>query len=335
MLQLFLMNKGIKKCNLCGGDAILRYEKMIGYIEESFFEIYECSSCDATFVDPLKSDEKIYEYIYKQVKIVPGYERYYRYSELVKKVSNPLSLLCNSESVYWSVRESLTKCFPEKKNISILEIGSGLGYLTYSLNKAGYKTTGLDISNDAVLQAKEKYGDYYEAGDLFVISENHKKTYDCVVMTEIIEHVEDPKSFIVAALSLLRDGGKLILTTPNKSAAPKNTVWQSDTPPVHLWLLAEKSITKLCDTLNKKSEFIDFTPYTKKFYSPTYILDIEQIQIGLPKLKKDGSVRVHERTNTIKTIFGLKVRWCISYLIRRFRRKEISNRTTTLCVIIY
>jgi len=131
----------VKKCGLCRGNALLRYEKMKGYIEGSFFDVYECSSCNATFVDPLKSDEKIYDYIYKQVQIVPGYDRYYRYSEVVKKVNDPLSFLCNSESVYWAVRETLLKYSPRKDSISILEIGSGLGYLTYSLNKAGYKTT--------------------------------------------------------------------------------------------------------------------------------------------------------------------------------------------------
>lgn len=53
----------VKKCGLCRGNALLRYEKMKGYIEGSFFDVYECSSCNATFVDPLKSDEKIYDYM--------------------------------------------------------------------------------------------------------------------------------------------------------------------------------------------------------------------------------------------------------------------------------
>ncbi|MFH1096809.1 MAG: methyltransferase domain-containing protein [Candidatus Desantisbacteria bacterium] len=328
----------VKKCGLCRGNALLRYEKMKGYIEGSFFDIYECSFCNATFVDPLKSDEKIYDYIYKQVQIVPGYERYYRYSEVVKKVNDPLSFLCNSENVYWAVREALLKYSPRKDNISILEIGSGLGYLTYSLNKAGYKTTGLDISSDAVKLAKQKYGDYYETGNLFVLAENRKHSYDYVIMTELIEHVEDPKSFIVAALSLLKEAGKLIITTPNKSAAPKGTIWQSDIPSVHLWFLAEESISYLANDLGKKCEFICFTDYTKKFYEQADITTIDQIQLGSPRLTKEGIVRPVTEASSLKKFFldliGFKGRYYLSYIRRRLKTKEISNRTTTLCAVI-
>lgn len=330
------MEKNIKKCNLCGGYASLTYENMKGYIEGLNYNIYECVTCDASFVDPIKADEHIYEYIYKQVKYVPGYERYWRYSELVKMVNDPLSLLCNADSVYWAVREVLQKFFTNRKNISILEIGSGLGYLTYSLNKAGYKTTGLDISNDAVSSAKQQYGNFYESGNLFDIVEDRKYRYDCVVMTEIIEHLEDPKSFIKTALSLLKDGGKLIVTTPNKSAAPKGTIWQGDIPPVHLWFLAEESISKLADDLGRKCEFVDFTKYTKKLYTPTYTATIDQIQSELPRLTKDGTVRPGTEPDQLKTkILGLKGRFYLSYIKRRFRTKEISNRTAALCAILY
>lgn len=328
------MQKIIKKCTLCEHEAVLKYKRMKGYIENSFFDIYECSFCGATFVDPLKSDEKIYAHIYKQVNIVPGYERYYRYSNLIKKVNNPLAVLCNSEGVYWAVKEALVKNFPEKENISVLEIGSGLGYLTYSLNKSGYKTTGLDISEDAVRQAKEKYGDYYESGDLFILAEKRKKNYDCIIMTEIIEHVEDPKSFIKAAFSLLKEGGKLIVTTPNKSDAPKDTIWQSDIPPVHLWFLSEESMLYIARDIGKKCEFIDFTNYTKKFYGPSYTATIDQIQLGLPRLTKEGVVAPGMEASHSKTkLFGLRGRYYLSYIRRRLKTKKISSRTTTLCAI--
>ncbi len=323
-----------KRCGLCGGAALLRYKKMKGYIEETFFDIYECVDCDVSFVSPLLSDKKIYEHIYQQAKIVPGYERYHRYSELVKKVSNPLSVLCNSESVYWAVKKILLKYFPKKEDVLILEIGSGLGYFTYSLNKFGYKTIGLDVSKDAVKQATEKYGKYYEFGDLFILAKNDQRRYDCVIMTEIIEHVDNPKDFIKAAISLLKKDGKLIFTTPNKSAAPKNTIWQSDIPPVHLWFFAEKSILRIADEIGKKCELVDFTDYTKKFFSLPYAATMDQIQAGLPRLKKNGEVKI--KAGRLKTLFfGLRGRYYLSYIRRRLKSKKISNQTTTLCAVYH
>lgn len=324
----------MKICALCGAEAVLTYQNMKGYMEDTFFDVYGCSSCDTAFVDPLKSDENIYNYIYEQVERMPGYERYHRYSQLVKRVSNPLWYLCNSEGVYWAVKEALDISFKSKKDISILEIGSGLGYLTYSLNKNGYKTTGLDISKEAVMKAKEKYGDFYEVGDIFD-STIKQKQYDCIIMTEIIEHVEDPKAFILAALSFLKADGKLIVTTPNKSASPlgKN-IWQSDFPPVHLWFFSEKSMLKIGKEIGKESSFIDFTEFTKKFYAPSYDLSIDEIQKGLPRLTKTGKIFPGREADTSKSkIFGIKGRFWLSYIRRRLKSKTISTRTTTLCVV--
>jgi len=322
------------KCALCDNDALLIYKKMKGYIEGSHFDIYECTFCNASFVDPLKSDPKIYNYIYEQSDKVPGYERYFRFTNLVKKVKNPLWYLCNAESVYWSVKEALDKNFQKQKDISILEIGSGLGYLTYSLNKAGYKITGVDISKEAVLKAKECYGNFYEAGDIFELAKSKIKKYDCVIMTEIIEHVESPKSFIGACLSLLKEGGKLIVTTPNKSAAPIGTIWQGDIPAVHLWFFAEESISKIAESFGKKCEFIDFTEYSKKFYSPDHISTMVEIQSEAPRLTIEGKIFPGREMSEIKSLFGLKARYWMSYIRRRLKTKTISKRTINLCAII-
>ena len=329
------MKEVITKCPLCQSTPQLRYEGMKGYIEDSFYDIYECSQCNTSFVNPQVCDETIYDYIYKQVKFVPGYERYYRYANLVKKFRDPFRFMSNSEGLYWAVREALEKYFPQKKDIEILEIGSGLGYLTYSLNVSGYKTVGLDIAEDAIIQARNDYGDYYEVGDLFKLAAKAEKKYDCVLMLEVIEHVEQPTAFIQAALALLKEGGKLIVTTPNKSAAPKDSIWQSDIPPVHLWFFSEDSLMYIAKSLNRSCEFVDFTNFTKKFYGPQYVAGIEEIQAGLPRLTKDGTVRPGTEASHLKTaFFGLKGRYYLSYIRRRFKKKTISKRSTTQCAII-
>jgi SAM-dependent methyltransferase len=329
------MDRVTKRCSLCNSLAKLEYQNMKGYIENSRFDIYSCTVCEASFADPLKSDEKIYNYIYKQAERVPGYERYFRFSKLAKKVINPLWYLCNAEGVYWSVREALQKNFQEQKNISILEVGSGLGYLTYSLNTAGYKTTGVDISEDAILKAKKYYGDFYEVGNIFKLAEARIKKYDCVIMTEIVEHVEDPRGFIQACLSLLKSGGKLILTTPNKSATPAGTIWQGDIPSVHLWFLAEKSILKMAESLGRRCEFIDFTEYSRMYYTPSRVYSMDEIQSEAPRLSKNGQIFPGREAGRIKSFFfGLKVRYWLSYIRRRLKVKQVSHRTINLCAVL-
>lgn len=330
------MNTEIKKCPLCNADAICKYKNMLGYIEGPKFDIYECTNCNASFVDPLSSDESIYNHIYRQVEIIPGYMRYHRFAELVKKVKHPLDVLSNLENTYWAVREALRKSSPDnKKDISILEIGSGLGYLTYSLNMAGYKTIGLDLSKEAIEKAKERYGNFYEAGDLFVVANTKANLYDCVIMTELIEHVENPKAFIEASLSLLKDGGKLIITTPNKTKSKKGIIWQSDVPPVHLWWFAEESFIKLFDSLGKSCEFIDFTPYTTKFFDYGADSSMEQIQASLPRLLANGDVDPKHAVHSLKSkILGVRVHSFLAYIKLRLGHKNPSARSSSMCLIV-
>ncbi|MDD5407044.1 MAG: class I SAM-dependent methyltransferase [Sulfurovaceae bacterium] len=309
---------------------------MIGYIEKSTFDIYECTHCDASFADPLLSNESIYNHIYRQVEIIPGYTRYSRFAELVKRVDRPLDVLANLENTYWSVRESLRKIFgKDKKDISILEIGSGLGYLTYSLNKAGYSTLGLDLSHEAVEKAKRRYGDFYEAGDLFIVSKDRAGRYDCIIMTEILEHVEDPKSFIQAALFMLKDGGKLIMTTPNKTKSKKGIIWQSDVPPVHLWWFSEKSIHMLAESFGKTCEFIDFAPYTKKFFEYDVNCSMDQIQESLPRLLVNGDVVPERSHHSMKSrLLGVRLHSLLAHMKLRLKKKTPSSRSSSMCAII-
>lgn len=329
------MIESTKVCPLCNGEAKLSYKGLKGYVEGTNFDIFVCGICGVSSVDPLKTDEKVYEYIYKQAEIMPGYERYYRYSQLVKKVRNPLGLLSNSESVYWSVAQALKQYFSGNTAVSVLEIGSGLGYLTYALNKAGYSAKGIDISEDAVAKANQRYGNYFEYKNLFKIVEEDER-YDCVIMTEVIEHVEEPVSFIEAALKLLKPGGKLIVTTPNKNATQFGTVWHSDFPPVHLWFFTEESIKHIASKFNRKCEFIDFTEYSKKFYSPMYAGTIEDIQLNVPRLDKSGVIMPNMIMSDGKTkLFGLYGRYLLSYIRRRLKRKTINSRSTTMSAVIW
>lgn len=328
------MSIGNAVCQFCNGKLEVKYTGMKGYVEEMHYDVLVCQGCGVSSVNPLQAVDEVYEQIYKQAKIIPGYDRYYRYAKLVKMVKNPLLVLSNSESVYWSVSETLKRFFQKSSALSILEIGSGLGYLTYSLNKAGYPTKGIDISKDAIEKAKNRYGNFYEHKNLFKLAEETVR-YDCVIMTEVIEHVEEPILFLEAALKLLKPNGKLIVTTPNKNAAPANTLWHSDFPPVHLWFFTEESISFMVSKLNRTCSFFDFTEFSKKFYSPMYVGDIEAIQKKFPRLTKNGEVVPDVIVNDIKTkLLGLYGRYLLSYIKRRLMKKIISARSTTMCVII-
>lgn len=173
--------------------------------------------------------------------------------------------MANSEEAYWGIRESLTEIILDKKNSKILEIGCGLGYLTYALRSEKYDVQGLDISKEAIENARNMFGDYFICMDLFKLVQTKNEAFDLVILTEVIEHVERPIEFICAILKLLKNNGKLILTTPNRSLAPSDIIWDTEAPPVHHWWFSEDSMKYIANKLALDFRFITFERYYKKY----------------------------------------------------------------------
>lgn len=267
------------RCGLCGNEASLKYKDHPGYQEPVRFDIMHCSHCDTSFAFPMEVDNKIYNLIYSNISRVPGYSRYYDYALRVLDQKDPLKHLSLNEDVYWSINNFLQKFSISKKN-QILEIGCGFGYLTYAIAKAGYNITGLDISQEAVKNAAKRYGNYYLCADLVDYVQEHKKQFDVVVMTELIEHIPDIKHFISMVDELVKDNGLIVLTTPDKSAFADGVVWKTELPPIHLWWLSKKSIVELAKQIGRKALFTDFSEFNK--LNP---LNPHRTPIGLPTQK--------------------------------------------------
>ncbi len=268
-------------CILCGNAAVLKTTNLSGYQRPLKFSVYHCPNCDCAFNFPRVSSSKIYDNIYKNSSIVPGYNRYWKYFNEVKQQNDPFSFLANSESTYWGVRQALKEIILDKKNNKILEVGSGMGYLTYSLRKNGYNAVGLDISENAIQLAKDSFGEFYICSDVFDYSIRNANKYDVVILTEVIEHVDDPIAFLGALHKLVKSGGRIIITTPNKSLYPKSTIWASDLPPVHLWWLSENTLSYLAGKIGMNVSFIDFSQFYKKHYKsirPSEFSDIANLK---------------------------------------------------------
>ena len=93
--------------------------------------------------------------------------------------------------------------------------------MTEPLKRLGADVTGLDASGEAIEAAKDHASVVgldidYRIGDLSTIP-NELDQFDVVIASEVIEHVPDPQSFIEEIHKLISPGGKLIITTLNRS----------------------------------------------------------------------------------------------------------------------
>lgn len=99
---------------------------------------------------------------------------------------------------------------------SVLDIGSGRGFMLYYLKKYfGYeKAVGTQISRPAVEFSRRKLGlEIYDQDLLDLPVEDEK--YDVVTIWHVLEHVRKPEQYIQRIFHVLKPGGNLIVEVPN------------------------------------------------------------------------------------------------------------------------
>ena len=111
--------------------------------------------------------------------------------------------------------------------LRILDVGCGGGILSEPLARLGARVTGIDASaagpeaaarhaaGDPAVAARLSYFPSTSLEELLSLSsengESHRHAYDCVIASEVIEHVPDPSAFVrelELALKKDEEGGK-------------------------------------------------------------------------------------------------------------------------------
>jgi len=98
----------------------------------------------------------------------------------------------------------------------ILDVAAAQGNFSLTLAERGYRVTWNDLRADLVdyVKLKHEHGDItFAPGNVFELEFN--RVFDCVVATEVIEHVAHPDDFLKKLSQMVRPGGYVVLTTPN------------------------------------------------------------------------------------------------------------------------
>lgn len=113
----------------------------------------------------------------------------------------------------WKCRRYLT--FLARAGVlggELLEVGVGSGAFLDAARKRGFRVTGCDLSPQICQRVQARYGFPVLSEDLANLP---RSRWDVVVMSHVLEHVEDPVRFLRAARERLKSGGLLFLALPN------------------------------------------------------------------------------------------------------------------------
>jgi 2-polyprenyl-6-hydroxyphenyl methylase/3-demethylubiquinone-9 3-methyltransferase len=106
----------------------------------------------------------------------------------------------------------------------VLDVGCGGGLLSEAMAKAGAHVTGIDLA-PTLLKVARLHG--LESGvsvtyrqiAVEALAAEMPAAFDAVTCMEMLEHVPDPAAVVQACAALLKPGGRLFLSTLNRTLA--------------------------------------------------------------------------------------------------------------------
>jgi 2-polyprenyl-3-methyl-5-hydroxy-6-metoxy-1,4-benzoquinol methylase len=116
------------------------------------------------------------------------------------------------DDYYGHVREDILPFIP-RGTAEVLDVGCGRG-LTGALlqQRLGCRVTGVEL-NPAVAREAAEHLHRVLVGDVESLAIDQR--FDAILAIEVLEHLVDPKTFLVKLKSLLRPGGRIVMSVPN------------------------------------------------------------------------------------------------------------------------
>ena len=178
------------------------------------FPIVRCKACGLVRLNPRPAVSEL-------GRIYPA--EYYAYHLVHDDGGSPgLGERIKTKRYQKNFRKLLERAAPGDGPARILDVGCADGRLLTWYRDAipgrTIETYGIDIGEEAVERAR-RAGHHAVAGRFELDTELPDGTFDLILASHVIEHVDDPVGFARRAAELLKPGGVFMFATPNVDSA--------------------------------------------------------------------------------------------------------------------
>jgi 2-polyprenyl-3-methyl-5-hydroxy-6-metoxy-1,4-benzoquinol methylase len=199
------------------------------------FHLRYCVSCDFAFLEEVMTDEgvpSLYAAYYQREESV-DLGSWRRGDSVVARAGRWLDGNCNP--VYGIATGE-----------RVLDVGCGTGDLLASCGRRGAIAEGLDPDPKAALEARRRGWRVYE-GTLETCRELLERSYDRIILNQVLEHIPDPVKTLERCRSLLTAKGKVVIVSPHLNSclrAVTGSRWVQWHAPYHVSHFSRTALTR-------------------------------------------------------------------------------------------
>ncbi len=248
------------KCPICYTEVEERSfkETYVSPYNNQEYKRYECPNCDVHWWEPLKIIPEFYE------------SEVFAYCIAFHEVVG--TQLGENHKAFF-------KYFPSNVRGMLLDVGCGDGRFLRHAKEQGFEVWGIDFDKKSVENVKRNLGietifamsleEFYE----YAKEKNLK--FDVITFFEVLEHQDKPREFLEMVRGLLKEGGYIAGSVPNRERLFVEIGWKyfhGDHPPHHFLRFSKSSLEKALNFSGFKDievykldfPFIELFPYLEK-----------------------------------------------------------------------
>jgi 2-polyprenyl-3-methyl-5-hydroxy-6-metoxy-1,4-benzoquinol methylase len=256
-------------CLLCGNNGLLIYTGQRDPIFHApgSWSLMQCEQCDFVWLQPRPFSEDIWK-LYQSYHTHSIENHNHKYTNLLNLIKNSIlathmgysELISNSllrtigRIFYWigPIRENaqFSVGFLNGENRGkLLDVGCGSGRFLAKMKNLQWDVVGVEPDKKAAQVARKHFNLEVREGMIGEIRFPQNE-FDVISMHHVIEHLYDPIETLKECLRVLKDGGKLVIITPNSRSLGHRLFkesWRGLEVPRHLQIFSSKSLKKCAE----------------------------------------------------------------------------------------
>lgn len=210
----------------------------------------------------------------------------------------------------------------QEQKLKVLDFGGGIGIVSISLAKLGHEVTLVEGSSASLDTAKYYANQENQSIELVHLKDFEnldKESFDCIVLKDVIEHVNDDTALMLKLYSLLKTEGVLLMSTQN-NYSPNfiiEGILMKLRNPFKKWLGWDPTHVRWYNC-NRLKELITTAEFIDVRYSSTYIVPYKILLRLIPWIdsKKDNFLFRMDTTLQKFKMFR-KIGWNILVVCRK------------------